>query len=155
MNASGDRALHHLLVSRGYSPVELTRTKVGHFSIAGTIGGRSVVFLLDTGASRTVIDRGTAASLGLEPRFVDNLGGGLGATSARTDSAPVANVTLDGFQTHLDGVFVMDLDTVNQALVANGSEPVDGVVGADVLLHSGAIIDYGRGVLYLQNPLYP
>jgi hypothetical protein len=120
--------------------------------VNGTIDGRPVVFLLDTGASRTVIARSTASVLGLEPRFVDNLGGGLGAASARTDRAPVNSLTLDRFQTHLDGVFVMDLDTVNQALAANGCEPVDGVVGADVLLQGRAIIDYARGVLYLRSP---
>lgn len=151
MNASSNVELHDLLVARAYRPIPLTRTKVGHFSLQGRIDDRTVVFLLDTGASNTVIDRRTAAALGLEPRFVDNLGGGLGAAGARTDAATVKNVTLEGFRTHLDSVFVMDLETVNRALADNGSEPVDGVVGADVLLRSRAIIDYAGGVLYLRG----
>jgi clan AA aspartic protease (TIGR02281 family) len=143
--------LHELLVSQAYRPVALTRTPVGHFSLKGTIDGRPVTLLLDTGASSTVVDRATADRLGLAARLVDNKGGGLGASGARTERAAVASVRLDGFTTHLDSVFVMDIATVNVALADNGAEAVDGVVGADVLMHGRAVIDYARGVLYLQD----
>jgi clan AA aspartic protease (TIGR02281 family) len=143
--------LHDLLVSQAYRPVALTRTPVGHFSMRGTIDDQPVTLLLDTGASSTVIDRATAGNIGLSPQLVDNKGGGLGAVGTRTERAPVASVRLDGFQTHLDNVFVMDIATVNQTLADNGAEAVDGVVGADVLLRGRAVIDYARGVLYLQD----
>ena len=155
MNSSSSADLHQLLVSRAYEPIALTQTKGGHFAVNGAIDEYPIVFLVDTGASNTVIDRKTAAALNLETNFVDNRGGGLGAASARTERAPVRSVTLGGFRTGLDSVFIMDLDTVNRALVDNGGDPIDGVVGADVLLQGGAIIDYARGMLYLQQANEP
>jgi hypothetical protein len=142
--------LHDLLVSDAFTPIPLTPTAVGHFSLKGSIAGRAVTFLLDTGASNTVIDTRTADALELVTRPFDQLGGGLGVTGAQTHTASVDHILLEGFRTPLDRVFVMDLETVNRALVDNGAERVDGVVGADVLLRSNAVIDYARRMLYLQ-----
>ena len=145
------RALHDLLVSNAYRPIALTRTAMGHFSLNGTIDGKPAVFIVDTGASNTVVGRRTADSFGFDVTHVDDLGGGLGVSGARTERAPVQQLQLDGFDTHLDSVFVMDIDAVNQALVDNGSEAVDGVVGGDVLMRSEAIIDCAGAMLYLKE----
>ncbi|NNL61846.1 MAG: acid protease, partial [Flavobacteriaceae bacterium] len=38
----------------------------------------------------------------------------------------------------------------NTALVNHESEPVDGIIGADILKKGRAVIDYGKNYLYLK-----
>ena len=47
--------LTDFLTARGYLRVPLTRSGVGHFHTAGTLNGRSVEVLVDTGAACTVV----------------------------------------------------------------------------------------------------
>ena len=39
---------------------------------------------------------------------------------------------------------------VNDALTHHKTKPVDGIIGADVLLNGKAIIDYSNNYLYLK-----
>jgi len=45
---------------------------------------------------------------------------------------------------------LFDLTHVNTALVAHQAEPVDGIIGADILKKGKAVIDYERKCLYLK-----
>ena len=47
--------LTDFLTARGYLRVPLTRSGVGHFHTAGTLNGRPVEVLVDTGAACTVV----------------------------------------------------------------------------------------------------
>jgi clan AA aspartic protease (TIGR02281 family) len=146
-----ETSLHDLMLANGYESITLTRTQVGHFAMKGSVNGKSAVFLLDTGASSSVLDKSTADSMGLQTEAFDTLGGGLGATGMQTLKAGIHHLDLGTFRTGLDSVYVMDLATVNKALVDNGAEPVDGVIGADVLLSGEAVIDYAKAVLYIRQ----
>jgi hypothetical protein len=46
-------------------------------------------------------------------------------------------------------VVVMDLDPLNAGLAADGEPPIDGILGAPVLVDTSAVIDYGEPALYL------
>jgi hypothetical protein len=51
----------------------------------------------------------------------------------------------------LSSVFILfDLSHVNEALSQQKIKPVDGIIGADVLLKGNAIIDYPNQYLYLK-----
>ena len=49
----------------GYRRIPLSRNGVGHFEAAGTLAGRSVRVLIDTGAASTVVSLALARELGL------------------------------------------------------------------------------------------
>ena len=46
---------------------------------------------------------------------------------------------------------LFDLQHVNDALIAHNTLPVDGIIGADLLKASKAIIDYNKKCIYLKN----
>jgi hypothetical protein len=48
-------------------------------------------------------------------------------------------------------IVVFDLKHVNEALVAHDAEPVDGIIGADILKRSKAIISYAEKCIYFKN----
>ena len=45
---------------------------------------------------------------------------------------------------------IFDLSHVNEALTQHKVKPVHGIIGADILLHGKAIIDYYNRCLYLK-----
>jgi hypothetical protein len=45
---------------------------------------------------------------------------------------------------------VFDMSHVNEALVSYKTKPINGIIGADVLLEGKAIIDYANCFLYLK-----
>ncbi len=58
-------SLPAFLQTAGYRRIPLNRNGVGHFEAAGTLAGRSVRVLIDTGAASTVVSLGLARELGL------------------------------------------------------------------------------------------
>jgi len=47
-------------------------------------------------------------------------------------------------------LIIFDMSHVNEALIQYKTKPVDGIIGADVLLKGKAIIDYCNHCLYLK-----
>jgi hypothetical protein len=48
-------------------------------------------------------------------------------------------------------LILIDLQHINNALEKQSAEPVNGIIGADILITSKAIIDYDKKYLYLFN----
>jgi aspartyl protease family protein len=75
-----------IMVTEGQ--VELRRHPDGHFYWPGTVQGREVLFLIDTGASYTALPRALVEDLGLEPHGRMNFNtanGEVWAPVSRTD----------------------------------------------------------------------
>lgn len=68
--------LADFLTARGYLRVPLTRSGVGHFHTAGTLNGRPVEVLVDTGAAATVVAMSVVQALGLRAEYIDSGGAG-------------------------------------------------------------------------------
>ena len=48
-------------------------------------------------------------------------------------------------------LILIDLQHINNALKKQNAEPVNGIIGADILIKAKAIIDYNKKYLYLYN----
>ena len=48
-------------------------------------------------------------------------------------------------------LILIDLQHINNALQKQNAEPVNGIIGADILIKGKAIIDYNKKYLYLYN----
>jgi predicted aspartyl protease len=114
------------------------------------IGGTDVTMILDSGASATVVDRASAARVGLTGLEVGDVAAGAGGR-LETHMASVDDLTLGAVAVAVERVAVMDLSHVNDQLMAIGEARVDGVVGADILNRHAALIDYGPPGLYLRT----
>lgn len=127
--------LADFLTARGYERVPLTRSGVGHFHTVGTLNGRPVVVLVDTGASCTVVAMSMVQTLGLQSEFLD---------TGRTGQA---DLRLGSCIPRLAGPVGLDFENVNAALRAQGSAEVDMILGADVFDYpsQSLILDGGRG----------
>jgi len=134
----------------GYRKIKLRYTKTNHFEIKAAINGVKGRFILDTGASNSCIGFDQADPFKLTVKDSDVLAAGAGATNMKTQISNNNTVTI-GSWNHKKMVLVLfNLTHVNTALTNHDSQPVDGIIGADILKKGKAIIDYEKKYLYLK-----
>jgi len=142
--------LSEFLRQAGYHHVPLQRSGVGHLHASGTLNGRPVSLLLDTGGASTVISLSLAQELGLALTKMPFQGGGAGAARLDVYDAPDARLQLGTLVPRARALMVMDLTHVNEALALKGQSPVDVIIGADVFEAHAAVLDYGSSSVFLK-----
>src|SRR5215204_5599330 len=143
-------SLVEFLAQNGYTRILLSRSGIGHFHTDGTLDGRPVSVLVDTGAGSTVFSLDIARELGLAPTKLEMQGGGAGAALLDVYGIQEASFRLGDIAPRTAALLALDLTHVNRAAALRDSGPIDAVLGADVLEAHSAVIDYGSSSLYLK-----
>lgn len=143
--------LKSYLTSKNYTRVKLKLTNTNHFELKASINGVAGRFILDTGASNTCIgtDKITFFNLNFESSEIK--AAGAGATEMETLISKNNTIELGEWKKRRQKIVLFDLVHVNQALIQHNAEPVDGIIGADLLKKGKAVIDYGKKALYLKT----
>ena len=129
---------------RAVLPVQLVNNLV---FVAVRVGGSDPLsFVLDTGASATVLNRTVADRLGLDLQAGEDArtgGGSVQTASATGISLSVGNVSLPD-------VTIVAIDLTG--LLAGLGQPVDGILGYDIFRRFVVGIDYASSTLRLHEP---
>ena len=142
--------LQDFLKKKKYKKVKFTVLKTQHLLIKGKINGVKGNFILDTGASNTCIGLESIEKYRLEVRDYESFAASASSTTMQAKISK-GNYLQIGSWKQLPSTFILfDLSHVNEALSQQKIKPVDGIIGADVLLKGKAIIDYPNLCLYLQ-----
>lgn len=131
--------------------IPLTLTATDHFEIKATINDVQGRFILDTGASNTCIGMDQIERFNLISKESKIKAAGAGATNMETLISKKNYIELLSWKNKKLKIVLFDLKHVNEALIAHKAEPVDGIIGADILKKSKAIIDYDKKCVYLKN----
>ena len=137
------------LKSIGYISVKLKLLKTNHYLLKARINGVEGKFILDSGASSSCI------CLSLENKFkIDSKKNKIKASSATSnmeDTRLSKNNTIElrKWRSTINLVSI-DMTHINRVLNEKETESVDGIIGADVLKKSKAVIDYESNKLYLK-----
>lgn len=110
--------------------------------------------VLDTGASKTVLDKTTVISSGLaeqDLQSTDILSTGLGTNSMESFILHLPKLRIREWEIKKVDVAVLDLSSINYAYEQMGIEPVIGVLGGDILTRYGAVIDYNKHTVRLRS----
>jgi len=112
--------------------------------------------VVDTGASRTVLDKSTVEGYVDKESLAmsDKLSTGLGTNSmeSHTLSIPefsIGSLTIFNFETA-----VLDLSMINAAYQSLQIGPIIGVIGGDILLQYNAVINYPNRKITFKKPFY-
>jgi len=90
----------------GYRTVTVQSTRGGHFQVEGSVDGRRVDFMVDTGATLVALREGDAGRLGIFPRPRDYTG----RSSTANGVIAVAPVRLSSLE--INGIRVYDVPAV-------------------------------------------
>ena len=137
------------LKSVGYISVKLKLLKTNHYLLKACINGVEGKFILDSGASSSCM------CLSLESKFkIDSKKNKIKASSATSnmeDTRLSKNNTIElrKWRSKINLVSI-DMTHINRVLNEKVTESVDGIIGADVLKKSKAVIDYESNKLYLK-----
>lgn len=142
--------LQEFLLSKGYIRIKLRLTKTNHFEIKATINGVKGLFILDTGASSSCVGFEAIDTFNLKVKNSNILAAGAGAINMETKVSKKNKIRIGQWKTDKIILVLFNLTHVNTALVNHKSSPVDGIIGADILKKSNAIIDYEKKYLYLK-----
>lgn len=143
--------LHNLLSKKGYTLVKLKLTKTNHFELKATINGVKGRFILDTGASNSCIGFDSVDNFNLKVEASDVKAAGAGATEMETQISKKNKVKIGKWKQKKVSLVLFNLVHVNTALINHESNPVDGIIGADILKKAEAVIDYKKKYLYLRS----
>lgn len=141
-----------ILENQGYHKISLKNNGAGHFKLNAKINGITGSFILDTGASHTVIDEASAEKFSLKfSKSASKDAGGLGTAALKTRKSTGNVLDIKGFKLNKAALVAIDLSHVNSALEKNRTKRIDGVIGADILKKHKALIDYSEKALYLKK----
>ena len=137
------------LKSVGYISVRLKLLKTNHYLLKACINGVEGKFILDSGASSSCI------CLSLENKFkIDSKENKIKASSATSNMEDTRfsksnAIKIRKWRSKISLVSI-DMTHINKVLNEKETESVDGIIGADVLKKSKAVIDYESNKLYLK-----
>lgn len=134
--------------TQGYEELKLFITSTGHITVSIPVNGKPCLFMIDTGAGATVIDRSKQDRFGLREIRTSDYAAGIGSFSRLIGTTAMMNI--NGHEMKVDSLYLMDISFVNAELKKNRGRKVDGLLGADFLQKHHAIIDYERKKLYLK-----
>jgi len=141
--------LKQFLFDRGYIRVKLKKTATNHFEIKAKINGIKGKFILDTGASKSCLGTEDIAFFNLETKESEHKASGAGPSEIDTLISSKNEVALGKFKIKKTGLILISLEHINNALKKQDVDPIQGIIGADILHKGKAIIDYNRKYLYL------
>lgn len=155
-----DKALHRqclflFMKSQNAIPFEIIHLNEEgyHLRITSKINDLKISMILDTGASQTAFDQHfIRISLeNLEINLAEQISTGLGTNSMESFECilhrfEIGNIELTNYKAAL-----LDLSHVNYAYEKLNIEPIQGVLGNDVLLKFNALIDYKNKQIWLDN----
>ena len=139
-----------ILKKEKYKKIKFKVTKTQHLLIKATLNGTKGHFILDTGASNSCVGFDSMEWFHLIATHSKTKAAGAGATGMLTKIAE-QNVLQIGAWKAVDwSIVIFDLSHVNEALLQQKTKPIQGIIGADVLLKGKGIIDYANQYLYLK-----
>jgi hypothetical protein len=142
--------LQEYLLNKGYTKIKLKLTKTNHFEIKATINGVKGLFILDTGASTSCVGFEAIETFKLNAKDSKIKAAGAGATDMLTQVSKKNTLKIGKWKKDKVVLVLFNLSHVNTALTAHNAQPVDGIIGADILKKSKAVIDYEKKYLYLK-----
>lgn len=129
-----------------------TAGRLPHLILQGTLNGRQVSWVVDTGAEVSVMAAESFDSFNIpsrltNSRMIDASGDRIPLRHARLYNLAFGQVNVAVFD-----ISIAPLGPVRQYFRDGSGRPVDGILGMDFLTIGNALLDSGSGVLYMGYP---
>ena len=141
--------LNKFLKDTGYVRVKLDFLKTKHYSLEAKINGINGRFILDTGASNSCICTSLENNFNIISK--ETFEKASSATSEISNTKISKNNTIQiGKWENKINLITFDMSHINHALNEKKINSVSGIIGADILKKSKAILNYNKNKLYIK-----
>ena len=141
--------LNKFLKRKGYSSVKLIFLETKHYLIEAKVNGVSGRFILDTGASNSCVCTTLENNFNIISK--ETIEKASSATSEISNTKISKNNTIQiGKWENKINLITFDMSHINHALNEKKIDSVSGIIGADILKKSKAILDYNKNKLYIK-----
>jgi predicted aspartyl protease len=144
------RTLYQLLRPKGYTRVRLQTLPTNHYVLIATLNGVEGRFILDSGASTTCVSAELTAHFHLNAKPSEEKASSASTNEIDTEVAHHNELVIGSWSSKRRSVVLFDMQAVNHALQKLDIKSVHGIIGADVLQSTKAVIDYHNDWLYLK-----
>lgn len=142
--------IEEILPQNNYHQIKLSLSKTQHLFTEALINGKEGLFIIDTGASNSCIDFKYVNHFKVLAQESDVKAAGAGATDMLTEISKDNNLQIGSWSMKEIELVLFDLSHVNLALEQYESEQIHGIIGADILLATNAVIDYETQSMFLK-----
>lgn len=124
-----------------------------HIAVDALINGIAATMIIDTGASNCVLDsaRADRFQLTYEPSFESESAIGIGSASLSITLSKCEKFELGDFKMKEFPFVLLNLSKINETFSKAGCDPVDGIIGTDLLLAANAVIDYKSATIEFRG----
>jgi predicted aspartyl protease len=143
-------SLFTLLKHKGYVRVPLKKAASGHYICKAVLNGVSGDFIVDTGASHTCVAWDKEAHFKLNANKAEQQAASASSTEMETRHSEDNVLEVGAWEGRDLEIILFDMTSVNNALEQLDVKAVDGILGADILKATKAVLDYNRNGLYLK-----
>ena len=141
--------LNKFLKSEGYSSVKLIFLETKHYLIEAKVNGIKGRFVLDTGASNSCICTSLEDKFKVLSKESKEKASSANSEMTHTKISKSNAIQIGKWEDKID-LISFDMNHINNALSQKKVPPIDGIIGADILKKSKAILDYKSNKLYLK-----
>ncbi len=143
-------SLSTLLKHKGYVRVPIKKAASGHYICKAVLNGVSGDFIVDTGASHTCVACDKEAHFKLNANKAEQQAASASSVEMETRHSENNALEVGAWEGRELEIILFDMASVNSALAKLGVKAVDGILGADILRATKAVLDYNRNGLYLK-----
>ena len=141
--------INKFLKSKGYSSVKLIFLKTKHYLIEVKVNSVNGRFILDTGASNSCICTSLEDKFKVISKESKEIASSATSQMTYTKISKSNTIQIGKWEDKIN-LISFDMNHINNALSQKKVSPIDGIVGADILKKSKAILDYKSNKLYLK-----
>ena len=141
--------LNKFLKSKGYSSVKLIFLETKHYLIEAKVNGIKGRFILDTGASNSCICTSLEDKFKVISKESKEKASSANSEMTNTKISKRNTIQIGKWEDKIN-LISFDMNHINNALSQKKVSPIDGILGADILKKSKAVIDYESNKLYLK-----
>jgi hypothetical protein len=125
-----------------------------HLLVEVVVFGQQFKAVVDTGASRTVLDKNTVELYAKKETLLvsDKLSAGLGTNSMESHTLIIPEIQIGDLKIADFETAILDLSMINTAYQSLEVGPIIGVIGGDILLKNQAVISYPDRKIFFKTP---
>jgi len=146
-----NKKLDNLLRKQGYIKIPFEMYISGHIVFNISFNNLPAKFLIDTGASGTILTIESIEKFNMTVEETEESGTGAGSTNLAMQKSINNSLSFNDFKIENLDLFVMDLAHVNNSFIEIEQDTIDGVIGADILNKYNCVLDYKGMNFYLSR----